>query len=346
MHFVRSWTHLDRSTITLAALHKAAFLQRCDTVYPRAVGNKFLHRATVMSVALRPARADELQRAQELIVSSINDLTVRHGFGAMASVRPAAFQLFSFNEDPGGFWIAEDGGEIVGTAFSWVCGDLWFLAELFIAPRMQGSGIGRELLRRALRHADQTGAKTRALITFTFNTASQGLYLRHGMFPRLPIYMFNADRKALLNAGSEGRLRFKKAEASGSHLATLAALDSSALGISRQKHHDYLLNDPTMKGFLLYEGDDCIGYAYVSSTGHVGPLAVTKRDAMAPALCAALRIAAEVSDQISAFLPGNCEAALAIAADHRMRITFPMVLVSDREFGDWRRYLPRNPGFM
>ena len=27
-------------------------------------------------------------------------------------------------------------------------------------------------------------------------------------------------------------------------------------------------------------------------------------------------------------------------------ITFPMVLVSDREFGDWRRYLPRGPGFM
>jgi hypothetical protein len=56
-----------------------------------------------MSVNLRPARADELQRAQELIVSSINDLTERHGFGAMASVRPADFQLLYFNEDPGGF---------------------------------------------------------------------------------------------------------------------------------------------------------------------------------------------------------------------------------------------------
>ena len=300
-----------------------------------------------MSVALRPARADELQRAQELIVSSINGLTERHGFGAMASLRPAAFQLFFFNEDPGGFWIAEDGDEIVGTAFSWVCGDLWFLAELFIAPRMQGSGIGRKLLRRTLHHADQAGAKTRALITFTFNTISQGLYVRHGMFPRLPVYMFSADRAALLNTGSETRLNFGKAEACGSHIATLAALDASALGVSRQKHHNYLLNDPTMKGFLLYEGGDCIGYAYVASTGHVGPLAVTKRDAMAAALGAALRIAAEGdSNQISAFLPGNCEAALAVAADHHMRITFPMVLVSDREFGDWRRYLPRNPGFM
>jgi GNAT superfamily N-acetyltransferase len=300
-----------------------------------------------MSVMFRPARVDELQRIQELIAGTINDLTEQHGFGTMASVRPPAFQLFSFNEDARGFWVAEDKGEIVGSAFSWACGDLWFLAELFIAPRMQGSGIGGELLRRTFRHADQAGAKTRALITFTFNTVSQGLYIRHGMYPRLPVSMFNADRKALPNTGSDTRLKFRRAVASGSDIAMLAALDTSALSASREKHHRFLLNDPAMKGFLLSEGDDCIGYAYVASTGHIGPLAVTRRDAMAPALRTALRIAAEgPSDRISAFLPGSCEAALDVAIEHRMRMTFPMVLVSDREFGDWRRYLPRNPGFM
>jgi hypothetical protein len=68
---------------------------------------------------------------------------------------------------------------------------------------------------------------------------------------------------------------------------------------------------------------------------------------MAPAVSGALSIAAEgTSDQVSAFLPGDCEAALCVAADHRMRIALPMVLWSDRAFGDWSRYLPRNPGFM
>ena len=300
-----------------------------------------------MSVTFRPMRQSEVQHAQQLIVRSINDLTERHGFGAMASVRPAAFQLFSFHDDPRGLWIAEEGGEIVGSAFSWVCGELWFLAELFIAPRMQGSGLGRELLRRTLEHADQSGAKTRALITFTFNTVSQGLYVRHGMFPRLPLYMFAVDRKAIPNARSDAGIRFRAAEASGATLATLAALDAGVLGISREKHHKHLLEDPAMKGFLFYDGDDCTGYAYVASTGHIGPLAVARRDLMGPALGTALKIAAEgKSDQISVFLPGNCETALGIAADHRMRISLPMVLVSDREFGDWRRYLPRNPGFM
>jgi hypothetical protein len=37
---------------------------------------------------------------------------------------------------------------------------------------------------------------------------------------------------------------------------------------------------------------------------------------------------------------------LGVAVGLGMRITFPMVLVSTRDFGDWTRYLPRNPGFM
>lgn len=300
-----------------------------------------------MPVIFRPARADELHHLQELIVGSINDLTVRHGFGELASVRPAAFQQFAFKEDPGGFWVAEDEGEIVGSAFSWVCGELWFLAELFIAPRMQGSGVGRELLRLTLDHADRAGAKIRALITFTFNTVSQGLYMRHGMFPRLPVYMFSLERKTLANIGSAPPLKFRQAEASESDVAALVALDTDALGVSRERHHKYLLNDQAMKGFLLYDGDACVGYAYVALTGHVGPLAVTSRAFMAPALRGALKIAADFEPaQISAFLPGTCEATLRVAAEHRMRIALPMVLVSDRAFGDWDRYLPRNPGFM
>jgi GNAT superfamily N-acetyltransferase len=300
-----------------------------------------------MPIVYRPARADELQHAQDLVVQSINDLSQRHGFGAMASVRPAAFQQFSLHDDPGGFWIAENEGEIVGSAFSWVCGDLWFLAELFIAPRMQGHGIGGELLRRTLRHADQAGAKTRALITFTFNTVSQGLYVRHGMFPRLPVYMFNAGRDEFRSKGSRAEMTYRRTEASPSDLAALTAIDIGALGVSRQKHHAYLLNDPAMTGYLFYDGDDCVGYAYVASTGHVGPLALNRRDAMAEAFGTALSIAAEgQSEQVSAFVPGCSEAALSVAAEHRMRITLPMVLVSNREFGDWERYLPRNPGFM
>ena len=81
--------------------------------------------------------------------------------------------------------------------------------------------------------------------------------------------------------------------------------------------------------------------------GHIGPLAVTQRTALGAAFRTALKLAAESdSPQVSEFLPGSCEAALSTAVEYGMRITIPMVLMSTHDFGDWARYLPRNPGFM
>lgn len=300
-----------------------------------------------MSVVFRPAYAEELYRAEELVIASINDLTEHHGFGTMATLRPPDFQLFSLKDDPDGLWVAEADGAILGFAFSWVCDDLWFLAELFVAPGHQGHGIGSGLLARTFEHAKKAGATTKALITFTFNIVSQGLYIRHGLFPRLPIYFFSAERDAVMKRLQGEQLRCSKIEATASHLSNLARIDADALGISREKHHRYLLNDSTMKGYFFHEGTDCVGYAYISASGHIGPLAMAKRDAMCDAFKTALNLAAgSGASEVSAFLPGASGAVLSIAAEHGLRITFPMVLVSTRDFGDWTRYLPRNPGFM
>jgi hypothetical protein len=187
----------------------------------------------------------------------------------------------------------------------------------------------------------------KSLITFTFNVVSQGLYIRHGLFPRLPIYLCNVARDALTSRLQGGKLRCSPIEPTASNLKSLAQLDAGALGVSREKHHRYLLNDGAMKGVFLDEGGDCIGYAYVSAAGHVGPLAVAQPRAMGAAFRTALSLAtASGAAQISAFLPGSSDQALSIAVEHGMRIAFPMVLVSTRDFGDWTRYLPRNPGFM
>src|SRR5258707_6001902 len=150
-----------------------------------------------MPLVYRPARAQDLAPADALVVASINDLTERHGFGAMATARPPSFQLFSLEDDPDGLWVAEDAGEILGFAWSWVCGDLWFLAQLFVPTAHQGRGIGNELLKRTFDHAQGSGAANKALITFAFNTVSQGLYIRNGLFPRFPIYNFSVARERL-----------------------------------------------------------------------------------------------------------------------------------------------------
>lgn len=300
-----------------------------------------------MPILYRPTRADELHECQQLIVGSINDLAERHGFEKMASVRATDFQLFSWKDDPAGLWTAEEDGRIVGCAFGWVAGRLWFLAELFIAPDRQGQRIGHELLKRTLAHAGASGADLHVLITFTFNRVSQALYIRHGLYPRCPLYMVSAPRDAIVQYTGEKPLTRVPIENSPTHFAALESVDQSALGFSRRKHHGYLLNDAATKGFLFGDPGKPTGYAYVHAGGHIGPFAVVNSDAASPAFLSALSLAAQTNaPQVSAFIPGPAEGPLRIAIESGMRITFPMVLMSSADFGDWSRYLPRNPGFM
>lgn len=190
------------------------------------------------------------------------------------------------------------------------------------------------------------GASIKALITFTFNNVSQGLYIRHGLFPRFPIYTVSVPRDRLASRLVEPRLRLESLAAGTASFDELGFIDVSALGVSRAKHHRYLQGDSTTGGFTIHSGSECVGYVYISE-GHIGPLAVRRPDLMGSALAAALSRAAK-SDfpTISAFVPGASEPALKAAIDHGMHLTFPMLLMSNRPFGDWASYLPRNPGFM
>jgi ribosomal protein S18 acetylase RimI-like enzyme len=300
-----------------------------------------------MSLVYRPAQASDLAATDALVVAAINDLTVRHGFGPMATASPPTFQLFSLKDDPDGLWVAEEGDDILGFAWSWACDDVWFLAQLFVDPARQGHGIGNKLLELTMEHARKSGAAHKALITFTFNRVSQGLYMRHGLFPKMPIYYFSAERERVMQGLPKPPLRMTVIESSSAMMEKLVEIDALAIGASREKHHRYLLNDPTTKGVLLYDGHDCVGYGYAGSNGHIGPLAVTGPAVLRDAFATALTLAADLSaEKISAFLPGKCESALSLAINQGMRITFPMLLMASPGYGDWTQYLPRNPGFM
>ncbi|RAZ87052.1 GNAT family N-acetyltransferase [Mesorhizobium hawassense] len=300
-----------------------------------------------MSLVYRPARPDDLAATDALVVASINELTVRHGFGPMAAASPPNFQLFSLEDDPDGLWVAEDGGAILGLAWSWVCGDLWFLAQSFVDPARQGHGIGNTLLERTMEHARKSGAAHKALITFTFNRVSQGLYMRHGLFPKTPVYVLSAARERVMKALPEPPLRAAEIDGGPATMERLVEIDRRALGVSREKHHRYLHADPATTGVLLCAGDDAVGYSYFSTSGHIGPLAVVRPDLIRDAFATALRLAADrAPEKVSAFLPGTCESALGLAVEQGMRITFPMLLMASPGYGDWKQYLPRNPGFM
>ena len=89
------------------------------------------------------------------------------------------------------------------------------------------------------------------------------------------------------------------------------------------------------------------GYAYISAEGHIGPLAVAPGADAKGVVLAALRCALEGRpQQLSMIVPGKADGILGAVAELGFRIEEPFLLLSARPFGDWRHYLPSNPGFM
>ena len=75
-----------------------------------------------MTIVYQLAKSQDLARTEALVVASLNYVTERHGFGPMAMASRPNFQMLSLKDDPDGLWVAEDGGNILGLAWSWVCG--------------------------------------------------------------------------------------------------------------------------------------------------------------------------------------------------------------------------------
>ena len=300
-----------------------------------------------MQITYRPSRLEDLERADALVVTAINDLTERHGFGAMASASPPRFQSLCIRSDPRGLWTAEEDGDPVGFAWSWVRDEFWFLAQLFVKPGVQARGIGGELLRRTIEHADHAGTKQQALVTFAFNTVSQGLYIRHGFAPRFTVYSMSAPRGLIAAAGVRSSMDVRPLDGSNDEALALSEVDRLALGFTRGDHHELLAGEPGTRGFGLYEAGRLVGSFYVSKGGHVGPLAVASPNYIEAAFSSALAVAAGgESANVSCFLPGCNAAVLGKAMDLGMRIKFPMLMMSTATFDGWTAYLPRNPGFM
>ncbi|MDX8528542.1 hypothetical protein RFM68_29095 [Mesorhizobium sp. MSK_1335] len=163
----------------------------------------------------------------------------------------------------------------------------------------------------------------------------------------MPIYVLSAARERVTQALPESPLRAVEIGGSAATMEKLVEIDTRAPGVSREKHRRYLRTDPATTGVLLCAGNDPVGYSYISASGHIGPLAVMRPDILRDAFATALRLAADRSaEKVSAFLPGTCDSALSLAVDRGMRIAFPMLLMASPGYGDWKQYLPRNPGFM
>jgi GNAT superfamily N-acetyltransferase len=118
-------------------------------------------RISAADVTIRPMLPDDVSAARAAAAEALQDLhpeqqpTEEQERDQIASGHARAAHLQ--RTDPGGCWVAELDGEIIGTALSLIREDVWGFSLFGVRPAHHGIGIGSRLYAPALAY----GARTR-----------------------------------------------------------------------------------------------------------------------------------------------------------------------------------------
>ena len=288
------------------------------------------------------ASPPDLEATYEVFVATANDLRARSGRPPVDDTPqrrgwaiPLRHHLLTSDRER--FWVAEAEHRVVGFGMATLRERLWYLAALHVLPAYQGQRIGQELLRRCLASADEQRA-LRMVISESGQPVSNALYAKNGMYQWVPLVSV---------VGPPGAHRATKlvVETTSDHhqaLAELDAIDRVVLGVARTIDHRYWMSQPGLTGLLFRRGGDAIGYAYLSASGQVGPVAVRLPRDVSHVLSATFAFASERgSGRVTLVVPGHCRAALAYLLRNGFRYGESInLLLASRPFGHLDRYLP------
>jgi GNAT superfamily N-acetyltransferase len=183
-------------------------------------------------------RDADVASVHELALAAFEDLARRLHHPVPPRPAPALAHIRIrriLETDPGGSWVSErDGGALVGAALALRREGLWGLSLLVVHPETQSTGIGSELLRRALDYAE--GARGAVVLAspdaralraytragFTFHPSAEAAGIPRGARAAPQVRAFRPDDHALAAA-------VDRAVRGAAHGGDLDALDAAGL---------------------------------------------------------------------------------------------------------------------
>ncbi|RKN37070.1 GNAT family N-acetyltransferase [Streptomyces hoynatensis] len=123
---------------------------------------------------LRPASAADVEAVAELRAAVLRADLERLGRYDEVRVRQRLRDGFV----PGHTWVIEVGGEFAGCVALRPARDARWLEHFYLAPHLQGGGIGAAVLERLLERCDGEG--TRVRLNVLQGSRARRLYERHG----------------------------------------------------------------------------------------------------------------------------------------------------------------------
>ncbi|MFD3589417.1 GNAT family N-acetyltransferase [Streptomyces sp. NPDC058683] len=123
---------------------------------------------------MRPASPVDVEAVAELRAVVLRDDLERLGRYDPRRVRQRLRDGF----DAAHTWVIEAGGAFAGCVALRPAADAHWLEHFYLAPHVQGAGIGSGVLRELLERCDRDGVRVR--LNVLRGSAAQRLYERHG----------------------------------------------------------------------------------------------------------------------------------------------------------------------
>lgn len=241
-----------------------------------------------------PARKAPIYRA-----FASSDIVAAHAL-SLAVGWPHRAEDWQFAFDAGNGFVAEDNGEVIGTALYWKCGaDRATLGLVIVSPSEQGRGIGRKLMELAL---EALGKR----VTFLHATpAGQPLYERLG---------FRACGTVEQHQGTVGSVRIatppdgaRLRALTGDDVPRIIELASRASGLDRSQILPALLE--VAQGVVLEHSGELVGFSLLRRFGRgyaIGPVVAARSpDEQRAKSLIAHWLAKHVNDFVRIDVPGH-----------------------------------------
>ncbi|MBM7506806.1 GNAT superfamily N-acetyltransferase [Nocardioides salarius] len=228
------------------------------------------------TAAIRPMRPDDVAEAEQVSSESLHALDrltlprawpepePRQG-GRSRSWQARTQHLL--RTDPGGCWVAEEDGTMVGVVTSLVREGTWILSTYAVRPGHQGRGVGKPLLAAALHHG--RGA-LRGMLSSSADPRAVRVYRQAGLSLHPQMVLRGTLDRTAIPLGTGDKVR----EGSAGDQDLLDSVDRQARGSAHGADHPLLM---TQSRLLVSETSTGSGYAYAYPDGRVALLAATNR---------------------------------------------------------------------
>jgi GNAT superfamily N-acetyltransferase len=237
---------------------------------------------------------------------------------------------YGLETDPGGCFVAELDGEIIGISQAIIRERLWCLSTLAVKPGAQSGGAGRGLLQRALAYDSGTDA---GLIVSSADPRALRLYALAG-FAMRPVFdaTGTVDRRTLPRADRAVR------EAGADDLEALAAISRGLRGAAHTRELAFQLS----RGFHLLRHSDR-GLAVAHERIGVWMVAASDEEAASALLWSALALTGELDRPPVRWITSGQDWAIAVLLRAGLQLAPGGALAVRGRPGPLRPYIPSPP---